>query len=220
MHPNEALAPFGLRITGQFAPEPGDPGDTFTTISLVGADGDRMWEKFSKSPEALDGEPDPMDRWSAQVLGAVATRLGATALFPFGGPPWQPFLSWAVLAEGAQTSPVAMQVSPTRGLWMSYRGALGFTEHFEASRPLTSNPCTDCPAPCMAACPVNAFSAGTYNVPACVDHISSTEGVSCMSGCKVRLACPIGEVPPLDQRRFHMAAFVDARNPVRQATGD
>jgi hypothetical protein len=50
------------------------------------------------SPQATefrDGRPDPIDRWSRRVIGHMACDLGAKALFPFGGPPWHPFIAWA-----------------------------------------------------------------------------------------------------------------------------
>ena len=31
-----------------------------------------MWEVFSGSPEASDGRPDPLDRWSRRVIGNLA----------------------------------------------------------------------------------------------------------------------------------------------------
>ena len=152
-----------------------------------------------------------MDRWSARVIGALADRLDATAFFPFGGPPWAPFQRWAAAAEGAVVSPVAMQASPTRGLWASYRGALGFTRAFEVPRPGAS-PCLDCPAPCLTACPVDAFAGGSYDTKACVAHVDGP-GVDCRDGCLVRRSCPAGAALdlPVAQRRFHMAAFLAAQ---------
>ncbi|MEM8790633.1 MAG: ferredoxin [Pseudomonadota bacterium] len=220
MTAEDALATQGLRITGSFAPAPSAEGSAFAEIALIGADGARMWEVFQVSPEARDGRRDPLDRWSSRVIAAVASDLGATALFPFGGPPWQPFLRWAVEGEGARSSPVAMQVSPSRGLWMSYRGALGFQESRGFPRPAGGDPCLGCAAPCVSACPVDAFADGSYDVPKCVGHINSAAGAECLSGCKVRLACPIGEPPPLPQRRFHMEAFRRSRNEASLAASD
>jgi hypothetical protein len=148
------------------------------------------------------------------VIGTLAADLGADALYPFGGPPYQPFQRWAARGEGAVASPVAMQVTHGRGLWTSYRGALGFREPIALARRDLANPCLGCPAPCLTACPVDAFAGGTYDVPRCVAHITSTAGAACREGgCLVRHACPAGRdaTPPAEQCLFHMDAFIRAR---------
>ena len=204
-----ALGVYGLAITGACEPEPGEVAPAIRQIVLIGADGGAMWEIFSKSAEANDGALHPLDRWSSRVISAVADSFEATAFFPFGGPPWHPFIAWAARGEGARGSPIVMQVSPKRGLWMSYRGALGLSEPV-GFQPEGGNPCLDCPAPCSTACPVGAFSGGRYDVPACLRHVTSEKGAACRSGCAARHACPVGTPPPLAQRRFHMSAFIAA----------
>lgn len=210
-----AAARSGLAAVGAFHPRPDDDApDGLATICLLGADGGRLWRAFAASPEHADGLPDPLDRWSARVIGALADQLDAVALFPFGGPPYQPFQHWAARGEGALPSPVGMQVTSDRGLWTSYRGALGFAEHPAIPEPARTNPCTGCPAPCLSACPVNAFARGSYDVPRCVAHITSPAGADCRTGgCLVRHACPAGAgaTPPRDQNAFHMEAFIRAR---------
>jgi len=210
-----AVAAWGLSVVGAFHPRSGDGAPEGTeTIFLIGADRGRMWEAFETGPEARGGLDDPLDRWSRRVIEAVAADLGAAAIFPFGGPPYQPFQRWATRGEDAAPSPVAMQVTPGRGLWTSYRGALGFREVIAIGLPGGANPCPACPAPCLTACPVQAFAGGAYDVPRCVAHITSPAGVACREGgCLVRHACPAGRTatPPAGQRRFHMDAFVRAR---------
>ena len=212
---DRAAAAAGLGVAGAFHPRAGDRApEAIGTIYLLGALGNRMWEAFSASPEASDGQPDPLDRWSRRVIGGLAADLGAVALYPFGGPPYQPFQRWAERGEGAVASPVAMQVTPARGLWASYRGALGFREQIALAGREGAGPCPACPAPCLTACPVDAFAGGTYDVPRCVAHITSPAGAACREGgCLVRHACPAGRdvAPPAEQRRFHMEAFIRAR---------
>lgn len=208
------LAARGLRVVGGFHPGPEDGAPAGTgTLLLVGADGDRLWAVFSGSPEAGDGRPDPLDRWSRRVLTAVAAAQGGEALFPFGGPPHVPFVRWAALGEGSRPSPVAMPVSPGRGLWASYRGALAFAGRLALPEVPREDPCAPCPRPCLSACPVDAFAGGAYDADRCAAHLSSPEGAPCRDGCLVRAACPVGQAPPLPQRRFHMAAFLAARRP-------
>ena len=210
-----ALAAHGLSVAGAFHPGPKDrTPEGVATLVLVGADGGALWRVFSASPEFADGAPDPMDRWSRRELEGVASALGAQAFFPFGGPPYQPFQAWAARGAGAVPSPVGMQVSAARGLWVSYRGALGFAERLEIAPAPAANPCTGCPAPCRDACPVEAFAGGSYDVPRCVAHIAAPQGADCrQGGCLARHACPAGRAatPPKPQCGFHMEAFLRAR---------
>jgi hypothetical protein len=208
-------AAVGLAVVGAFRPQAGDGApEGVTAICLLGAGNGLMWQVFSASPEASDSRPDPLDRWSRRVIGSLATDLGAVALYPFGGPPYLPFQRWAARGEGAVASPVAMQVTPERGLWASYRGALGFRQPIALTRRDDTSPCPACPAPCLTACPVGAFAGGAYDVPRCVAHITSPAGATCRKGgCLVRHVCPAGRdaIPPAEQRRFHMEAFIQAR---------
>lgn len=178
------------------------------TVVLLGPEGPRFWEVFSAAPEAGDGAPDAMDRWSRRVVGALAARLGAEALFPFGGPPWQPFTAWARASGEAWDSPVGLLVHARLGLFVSYRGALGFRARL-ALPPPAVRPCDACARPCLDACPVGALGAGGYDVPACHAFLDAGAGRDCMRrGCAVRRACPVGQdLRPEPQSAFHMAAF-------------
>ncbi len=204
----------GLGVVGAFHPEPDDDaGDDVGTLILLGPAGPGLWTAFSASAEATDGAPNPMDRWSKRVIDGLAQRMGAKALYPFGGPPWLPFQRWAQKAEGAVPSPVGMLASARRGLWVSYRGALAFKGQIPLPTGDTSDPCAPCSAPCTTACPVDAFSAGVYDVDRCAAHMRSDAGSACRRGCLVRRACPAGHRLnlPESQRAFHMAAFLAAR---------
>lgn len=211
----DAAGRTGLGLVGWFHSESGDavPGDP-ATLLLLGPEGPGMWAAFMASPEPHDGVPDPLDRWSRRVIGGLADRFGATALFPFGGPPWLPFQRWAARGEGARVSPVALQVTAARGLWTSYRGALAFAGRLDLPPRTDVDPCLNCSAPCHTACPVDAFAGGTYDVPACTAHLSAGP-CDCHRGCLVRRACPAGAATglPDDQRAFHMAAFLHANRP-------
>jgi len=212
---DRAAAAHGLAVVGAFHPEAGDGApDGIATLCLLGARGNRLWAVFSAGDEVADGQPDPLDRWSARVIGELADTLGGTALFPFGGPPYQPFQRWGIRGEGAVPSPVGMHATPRRELWASYRGALGFRMPMPLPARSDTNPCEGCPAPCRTACPVDAFAGGSYDVPRCVAHITAPEGAACRNGgCLARHACPAGRraAPPAEQCRFHMAAFIRAR---------
>ena len=192
--------------------EPGLPAGTRTVV-LLGPRPGAMWDAFSASPEDADGAPDPLDRWTRRLVDAAAPAAGAVPVYPFGGPPYAPFIAWAGRGEGARPSPVGMLVAPGRGLWVAYRAALAYPELLEIAMDPPADPCAGCPAPCLTACPVGALGGDGYDVPTCVAHITSPEGAPCRDGgCMVRHACPAGIAPPDLQCGFHMRAFIGARS--------
>ncbi|MGR3313773.1 hypothetical protein [Roseovarius indicus] len=179
------------------------------TLVLLGPLEPGFWPAFTASPEYRDDTPHPLDRWSLRVITGMAERLGATPFFPFGGPPYQPFIAWAKASGRAHSSPVGLLVHDTAGLMISYRGALGFAERIEAPAP-PPNPCETCQTrPCLTACPVDAFASGSYDVAACKTDLERP-GNDCMTrGCAVRRACPVSrDYGRLEaQSSFHMRAF-------------
>jgi hypothetical protein len=186
------------------------------TLVLVGFTGRENWAGFASSPEASDGRPDPLDRWSRRIIGAIAAAFGATAIFPFDGPPWAPFQRWAQQAEPVYPSPLGMLIHPDWGLWHSWRGALAFRQRLELPAPdRRASPCESCAdKPCLTACPAGAFTPHGYAVAACVTHLDGSQGSDCMDqGCRARHACPVGaqhRYAP-DQAGFHMQAFRKAQ---------
>jgi hypothetical protein len=215
------LGAHGLILRGGFEPRAADDvppladGRPARTLMMVGNAGPEMWRAFAASPE-YDGAPDPLNRWSERVIGTVAAEAGAWALFPFGGPPYLPFVAWAKRAEPVAESPLGMLIHPDYGLWHAYRGALAFAEALELPpRAVRPRPCDTCAErPCLSACPVGAFSEAGYDVSACTDHISAAQGTDCMeNACQARRACPVGReylYAPV-QAGFHMRHFLEAR---------
>jgi hypothetical protein len=209
-----AIEARGLSYRGVFHPTVDDLSDAGTLV-LAGFIGSFNWRHFKESAEASGGEPDALDRWSLRIIGALARELSATALFPFQGPPWLPFLRWAQKAEPLHPSPIGMLIHPDWGLWHSFRGALAFRERIDlpaADRRLS--PCDTCvDKPCLTTCPVGAFKQNTYDVAACIAHIGTARGADCMNeGCRARRACPVGAAYRYtpDQANFHMRAFYNA----------
>lgn len=201
-----ALAARHLAVMGLVR---GDVPEGVESLVLLGPLEPGFWQHFTGSEEYRDGAPDPLDRWSARVIGALAEALGAQAFFPFGGPPHQPFIRWAKASGRAHDSPVGLLVHDSAGMMVSYRGALGFGFALEGPEPGPS-PCLSCAdQPCRTACPADAFASGLYDVPACKADLER-KGNDCMErGCAVRRACPLsrayGRVEA--QSAFHMRAF-------------
>jgi len=178
------------------------------TVVLLGPREPEFWLHFQQTPESCDGAPDPLDRWSRRVIGGIACDLGAKAVFPFGGPPYRPFLAWALRSGQCWTSPVGLLVHEMAGLFISFRGAIALTEVIDARAAV--QPCLTCQAqPCRTACPVGALTPGGYDVPRCHAYLEMEPGQICMTqGCAVRRACPVGQASRVAaQSAFHMRAF-------------
>lgn len=201
-----------LTIMGGFHPEPDDGvPEGCETLLLLGPREPGFWAAVSITESFTDDAPDPLDRWSRQVIGRLACDLGAKAYFPFGGPPWHPFIGWAQKTGRIWTSPVGLLIHDEAGLMVSFRGALGLRERIDLPQPPAARPCESCSAqPCRTACPVDALSETAYDTGACHGFLDTASGRDCLTqGCAVRRACPIsrtyGRRP--EQSAFHMRSF-------------
>jgi len=211
----QALLEAGLTPRGAFHPADGDGVPALAahtparTVVLAGNAGNEMWRAFDA---ARAGGAMTLDQWSARVLGELAARLGARAVFPFDQP-YPPFQRWAMRAEACHPSPLGLLIHPDYGLWHGYRGALLFAAAIALPPPdRRASPCDSCAdRPCLSACPVNAFDGAAYDVPACARHLAQLPPPACMDiACLARHACPVGReyaYAPA-QAQFHMRAFL------------
>ncbi len=208
---DQALITCGLMSRGAFHAVSDDQlPEGASTVVMIGNAGPAMWRAFAAT--APHG-PDPLDTWTRGVLDKIAEDFGASALYPFTGPPYYPFQRWAMRAEDVSPSPIGPLIHPVYGLWHAYRGALVFKERLPIQTPArTPSPCESCPdKPCLSTCPVDAFSADAYDVPACRTHIARPLGHDCLNrGCLARRACPVGRdyMYAPAQARFHMRHFL------------
>ncbi len=204
---SRVLTPFGLMTLGHCPLVPDDDLGTGTLV-LVGPNEPDFWHLFIKSAEYRDNGANPLDRWSQRVLDEIGEGSHSQTLYPFGGPPYRPFYSWALRTGRFWASPIGFLVHDTAGLFAAFRGALLIPEVIEANP--TTKPCDSCPdTPCASACPVDAFADG-YDVTACKSYLASSAGTDCMTkSCGARRACPIGKGNRLpEQAAFHMKAFL------------
>lgn len=200
----------GLTILGAFHPIQSDQAsDHCKTLVLLGPNEPIFWQTLKSSPE--HAHSDPVDKWSTRVIDGLADQLGAHALFPFGGPPYQPFIAWALRTGRVWPSPVSLLVHDRAGLFLSFRGALAFDTQLALPDETTGSPCDTCvEKPCKTACPVDALNHEAYNVDACHQWLDQKPDPSCLSaGCLARRACPIsknyGRLE--EQSAHHMRAF-------------
>jgi hypothetical protein len=186
--------------------EAGFPAETRTFL-MIGPKEPGFWPHLQAQPEW--GGPDPVDRWSRRVIGRVACDLGAKAVFPFGGPPYQPFYSWALRTGRVWDSPVKLLVHATQGLMVSFRGALALKQVLPLPAPAVQ-PCATCGKPCLTVCPATALTGAGYDVARCHAHLDQPAGADCLNGgCLVRSTCPAGagyaRMP--SQSAYHMRQF-------------
>lgn len=207
----EALAQaHKLAILGGHHPENDDHLPAWCeTLLLFGPTAD-FWQHFIKSPEWLDKAPDPVDRWSQRVLSDIAESLNGDALFPFGGPPFKPFFTWALKSGQAWQSPVNLLVHSHAGLMVSYRGAIALRQRLDLPAP-AAKPCDHCQKPCLTACAPRALTHSGYDVDACKTHVTSESGIENKSlGCNVRRTCPVSQsyARMEAQSAYHMRIFL------------
>jgi hypothetical protein len=196
-----------------------DDGAPTLTVLLLGWTGGEQWPIFAGSPEAKDGLSDPLNRWSKRVIDEVAAALDAVVFYPFGGPPWLNFQSWALKTEPVHRSPLGLLIHPKWGLWHSYRGALGWRQHLDIP-PVEAapNPCDHCrERPCLSACPISAFAADRrYDYAVCREYLENVEADCLTRSCAARRACPIAPDRrySAQQSAFHMRAFTGRPTPM------
>tara|TARA_B100001287_G_scaffold207277_1_gene176329 strand:+ start:37 stop:681 length:645 start_codon:yes stop_codon:yes gene_type:complete len=200
----------GLTILGELQVTDDDPvPKEAQSILLLGPDEPNFWKIFKESDEFKDRKANPLDRWSKRIIDNIAVKNDCSPLYPFGGQPYKPFFSWALRSGTVWSSPVHLAIHKDRGLFVSFRGALAINQIRKMDQRF-KNPCTKCPAPCLSACPVNAFTESGYDVAKCKEHISGVDSRNCKSlGCNTRRACPVGaNLRHFEQSLFHMENFL------------
>jgi hypothetical protein len=185
---------------------------------IVGSGGPAFFDLFDREPEAADGTPNPLDRYTVRVVThAVREALAPLTIahavgFPFGSRPLIPFQRIGRAAGLGGPGPLGLQIHPRFGPWWAYRALIAL------DRPLPQSPppgdgCAGCDAPCVAACPAGAVARGGFDVVAC--HGRRLVAEPCRQSCAARIACVRG---PEHRYRdaelaFHMRASMPRRPP-------
>lgn len=180
------------------------------TVAIIGNVGSAVWPFFEAARQI---SPDlTLDRWTEDVVGDIAKKYGITALYPFQGPPYHPFIRWAERTGTLFRSPLGLTIHPVYGLWLAFRAAL-LIDHTPDTKPVPArhHPCDDCrDRPCLSACPVNAFTGEGYDFAACLDHLATPVNDCREGGCLARVACPVGRTHRYhrDHAAFHMQQLI------------
>lgn len=187
--------------------------------------GRRLFDRLLEEDPSPDPADDPLDRLTVRLVGSLldearAAGLRAEARFPFltDGRP----LAFQRIGETAGLGPpslLGLQLHPAHGSWIAYRALLLF-DRTPAEEPAlaAANPCIDCAAPCLPACPAGAVARSGFDSAACFDLRLAAD--PCGDGCRARLACPVGAaaIHPLRQRRFHQEASLRSVRRFREGT--
>lgn len=170
------------------------------TIVVLGTGGRDCWESMQSSGPVGEARPDyhPIDAASSRRLLQLVDWLDTVSVRAQLCMPDESdaldFLRLASLAGIGTISPViGLLLHEKFGPWVSLRGALlieGRPFGPIPASPSTFDPCTACPKPCVAACPVDVFDGvGGIDLQACT---TQRLGGGCGSGCDARRACPVG----------------------------
>ena len=189
--------------------------------AIVGSGGGAFFDRFAAaSPEASDGAPNPLDRFTARVATAAASEalapLGVShaLYFPFDwAEPRIPFQRLGRAAGLGAPGPLGLQIHPVYGPWWAYRG-LVVVDRALPARPPIGDGCAGCDAPCVGACPAHAVSRAGFDVAAC--HARRMVAEPCRLSCAARIACIRGPAHRYSDAAlaFHMAASMPNRLPV------
>ena len=190
---------------------------------LIGNVGSKMWDRFVRSIEYGDGKPNPMNRWTAKIVGELANSTNGLPIYPFDEPYW-PFQKFAQKAAKVQPSPLGILIHPEFGLWHAFRAVLVFDDPVEVLQSYVSkhyieevqnHPCNDClEKPCLSSCPVGAIDENGLNPSTCFAHLKTGSDPNCLAtGCEARNACPVGSANRYcqEQIQFHMKHYYGGR---------
>lgn len=204
------LAPAGLNVYGVADPAAWDtlspPARQSAAllsgtqaILVFGSGGPTLWRRFvadlTAAPRHLTEEPDPLDAYVRRAVAeADAAWAPTVARRWFFAAPDEPtpldFRLLASLAALGGRSRLGLLLHPHYGPWLGLRAACFVAAPLPLGTPADLDPCAGCPAPCLTACPGNAFIGGQWAVDRC--SAFHTESSACDNGCGARAACPAG----------------------------
>lgn len=167
------------------------------SILVFGSGGGQLWDSFLDdlvaNPRHLADEEHPLDAFVRRRVEAADPALGPVPRrWFFAAANASVHLDFRLLADLAGLggrSRLGLLLSPDYGVWLGLRAACFVAAPAPFSAPAAADPCAGCPAPCIDACPGEAFLAGHWSV----DRCSAFHAVSprCASSCDARRACPV-----------------------------
>ncbi len=182
---------------------------------LLGSGGPTFWERC-RVAGFLDKKslPDPLDAYTETVVDGLLAPLraadpGVVAAYPFRhARQVLPFQALTATLTDLQTLPFGIAVDRVYGPWFAWR-AVVLTRLPGAGdgQPMPlSSVCSDCPAPCVVACPPKVTHKAGLDWQGCIDFRLAEP--TCRGTCLAREACPVGTAHRYSpaQVAFHHAA--------------
>jgi len=204
----DADAPAGHRIA--------DVWPAARTAFVLGSAGPLFWERFRARLARTPAQakcPDPLDAHTMDVVAPLVALFReegvvARAVYPFHGARDHAlsFRQLALRAGFGADSVLGLVLHPEHGPWLATRAALLTDAALPVSAPLSGfDPCTNCPAPCIAACPGGAFPDGRWSHAICLDAKGRLD--PCRASCPARIHCVFGPAQryPEDAMAYHCA---------------
>lgn len=165
------------------------------SILVLGSGGGALWDallaELRADPRRLAEEAHPLDAFVERRVRQADAELGERPRrWFFAAASAELHLDFRVLASLAglgRRSRLGLLLHPEYGVWLGLRAACFLTEPLAPTGPLSGDPCEACPAPCIPACPGEAFPGGHWHVDPCsAFHAASP---ACTSSCAARSAC-------------------------------
>ena len=160
-------------------------------LILFGHGGRRLWDCLQASGV---GGTDPIDDYSIKTIADWFATQAPERHFRILYPGVQPIALQALgqLAGWHHAAPFMVGIDGEWGSWYAYRAVvIADTDFCPDSAVDRDTPCLNCATqPCIAACPAQAMSAGSFALEKCLNYRRQSDS-SCAASCLARLACPV-----------------------------
>ena len=167
------------------------------TILVVGSGGPAFWHHFldalQAEPRRLSDNQHPVDVFARRAIETASAALGDTPhRWCWASAEAELHLDFRVLGRLAglgSDSRLRLILHPVYGPWLGFRAAcfLPFEVRIRQRDPVDF--CIECHAPCVEACPGEAFAEGVWDVDACSSFHRASD--LCADTCHARVACPV-----------------------------
>ena len=167
----------------------------YRSAAVFGSGGGALWAAFEEdlraNPRHLSDEDHPLDAFVRRAVSRLELPAQCRVVRAAGDETtFVDFRPLALAAGLGWHSKLGLLMHPEHGPWMGLRVAIFTTEVLEVTGALEGEgPCAGCPAPCSAACPVDAPGI-PFDIKACGRFHHTSD--DCKHTCHARSACPEG----------------------------
>jgi ferredoxin len=180
------------------------------SIAVFASGGTALWESFvadiRENVDHFRSEKHPLDAFVDRGLNAASQSLGGHPHRWFTASAQAEvhldFRTLAIRAGIGSPSRLGLVIHPVYGPWLGLRAACFLPDVLDPT-PMFADLCDGCAAPCVSACPGEAFIDGAWDVGICASF--HREASVCARRCDARVACPVGEDQRYSalQRHYH-----------------